>query len=109
MLEKIIETLSLTEWKKKRIILSELKQHFDISERSFRKLVEINNRLFGNGQTDYYIAHSCRGYKLTFDYNEMKQSVADNRKRAITMLKDCNNIEETFKKRNYAKLDLEEL
>ena len=61
MLERINEVLSLTDWKKKKEILEELRKDFDISERTFRKLVEQNNRLYGQGKVDYYIAHSCNG------------------------------------------------
>ena len=47
MLERINEVLSLTEWKKKKEILKELRKEFDIPERQFRKYVEQNNKLFG--------------------------------------------------------------
>lgn len=105
MLERINEVLSLTNWKKKKEILEELRKEFDISERTFRKLVEQNNRLYGQGKVDYYIAHSCNGYKLTFNWDEMKKSIADNRKRAITMLVDCSKAEKAFQKRNQMKLE----
>lgn len=103
MLENILESLSLTEWKKKRDILKQL--DFQISERSFRKLVEQNNKLFGQGKVDYYIAHSCRGYKKTFNWEEMQKSIADNRKRAITMLIDCSKAEKAFQSRNQVKME----
>ena len=107
MLEKILEVLSLTEWKKKREVLKELRKEFKVSERQFRLLVAQNNKLFGQGVVDYYIAHSARGYKKTFDWNEMKRSIADNRKRAITMLVDCDKAEKAFQKRNQIKMNLE--
>lgn len=103
MLGNILESLSLTEWKKKKDILKQL--DFQISERSFRKLVEQNNKLFGQGKVDYYIAHSCRGYKKTFNWEEMQKSIADNRKRAITMLIDCSKAEKAFQNRNQVKME----
>ena len=103
MLENILESLSLTEWKKKRDILKQL--DFQISERRFRKLVEQNNKLFGQGKVDYYIAHSCHGYKKTFNWEEMQKSIADNRKRAITMLIDCSKAEKAFQSRNQVKME----
>jgi len=103
MLENILEVLSLNQWKKKRDILKQL--DFEISERSFRKLVEQNNKLFGQGKVDYYIAHSCRGYKKTFNWEEMQKSIADNRKRAITMLIDCSKVEKAFQSRNQVKME----
>lgn len=103
MLEEILNTLSLTKWIKKKDIMKSL--NLNISERMFRKLVEQNNRLFAQGKTDYYIAHSFRGYKKTFNWNEMKESIADNRKRAITMLVDCDRIEKAFQRRNQIKME----
>lgn len=100
MLEEIKGVLSLTDYKKKYEILRELRKNYDISERKFRSLVAQNNKLFGEGKVDYYIAHSSKGYKLTFNWNEMKKSIADNRKRAITMLADCDKAESTFQNRN---------
>ena len=105
MLERINEVLDLNNWKKKDEILIELRKNFDISERKFRKLVEQNNKLYGQGRVDYYIAHSSRGYKLTFNWEEMKKSIADNRKRAITMLVDCSKAEKAFQKRNQIKME----
>lgn len=105
MLERINEVLSLTNWKKKNDILEELRKDFDISERQFRLYVEQNNRLFGQGKVDYYIAHSSQGYKKTFNWEEMSKSIADNRKRAITMLVDCSKAEKAFQKRNQMKLE----
>lgn len=105
MLERINEVLSLTEWKKKKEILNELRKEFDISERQFRKYIEQNNKLFGQGKVDYYIAHSSRGYKKTFNWEEMSKSIADNRKRAITMLVDCSKAEKAFQRRNQIKME----
>lgn len=103
------EVLSLTEWKKKREILSELKnKEIEMSEREFRKLVQINNKRYGNGYSNYYIAHSCRGYKLTTNWDEIKQSIVDKRKRAITMLVECNNAEKQFQRRNNLMMELDD-
>lgn len=101
------EVLSLTEWKKKREILSELKnKEIETSEREFRKLVQINNKMYGNGCANYYIAHSCRGYKLTMNWDEIKQSIVDKRKRAITMLAECNKAEKQFQRRNNIRMKI---
>ena len=100
------EVLSLTEWKKKKQILSELstKGH-KISERSFRKKVEANNKLYVNGQTNYYIVHSCKGYKFSFNWDEIEKSIADKRKRALTMLTECSRAKAQFRIRNYIKME----
>lgn len=101
-MDEITSLLSLTEWRKKKDILERISCK---NERRFRKLVEQNNKMFAEGKVDYYIAHSFRGYKLTFNWEEIKKSVSDNRKRAITMLQDCSNVEKAFQKRNQIKMD----
>lgn len=100
------EVLSLTKWKKKKQVLSELNnQGLKISERAFRKQVEINNKLYGNGQADYYIVHSCKGYKLSFNWDEIEKSISDKRKRALTMLAECSKAEKQFQRRNNLKME----
>ena len=50
------EVLSLTNWKKKKVAMNELRNlGYKIDERRFRKLVEINNRMYGEGITKYLL------------------------------------------------------
>lgn len=99
------DVLSLNEWKKKKIILSELKSKgFDVNERHFRKQVEINNYLYGEGKLDYYIVHSVKGYKLSFNWDEISKSIADKRKRALTMLAECSKATKQYQRRNNLKI-----
>lgn len=100
------EVLSLTKWKKKREILKDLQRiGINISERKFRKQVEINNRLYGEGQANYYIVHGNNGYKMSFDWNEIEKSIADKRKRALTMLAECSKAEKQFQRRNNLRME----
>lgn len=100
------EVLSLSEWRKKRDILKEYKQlGIKMNERSFRKQVEINNRLYGEGQVDYYICHSSKGYKLSFNWEEVEMSIADKRKRALTMLAECSRAKAQYQRRNNLKME----
>lgn len=70
------EVLSLTDWKKKKVAMSELRNlGYKIDERKFRKLVEINNYAYGEGIAKYYIAHSNNGYKLTMNWDEIKSQL----------------------------------
>lgn len=102
----IENSLSLTEWKKKKIILSELKEiDSKISERKFRKKVEINNFMYGEGKADYYIVHSIKGYKLSFNWDEIEKSIADKRKRALTMLSECSKATKQYQRRNNLKVE----
>ncbi len=83
----IFELLDLSEWKKKKDLLKELKQNgVTMSERAFRKAVELHNKKFFEHQTDKYLAHSQKGYKLTTDKDEMIASAKDYRRRAMNQL-----------------------
>lgn len=105
-MDELYNVLSLNKWKKKKEILSELKsQGIVIGERKFRKIVEKNNRMYGDGVTDYYIAHSNNGYKITFDWDEVELSIKDKRKRALTMLAECSKCERQFQRRNNLRME----
>lgn len=105
-MDELYNVLSLKKWKKKKEILSELKsQGIVISERKFRKYVEKNNNMYGDGVTDYYIAHSNKGYKITFDWEEVELSIKDKRKRALTMLAECSKCERQFQRRNNLRME----
>ena len=83
----IFELINLFEWRKKKDILQELKQNgVHIDERQFRKIVEKHNKLYCEHKTEYYICHSNKGYKLTKNENEIRESARDYRKRAINQL-----------------------
>ena len=88
----LLEKVNLTEWKKKKQILKELKQNdINLSEREWRKFVERNNRNYAAGITDKYIVHGCRGYKLTKDTKEIQEALKDYEKRALNMLKKVSD------------------
>lgn len=105
----IIEELDFDKYKHKKEIINSLKsKDVYIDEREFRKRLQINNKMFSEGKVDFYIAHSCKGYKKTFNWEEIKKSIRDNRKRAITMLIECDRAEKQFQRRNNMRLELEE-
>lgn len=90
----IVEYLSFTDWKTKKELINELaSENIYVDERLLRKQIETNNKFFAEGIVDYYIIHSCKGYKKTFSYDDIKKSIADNRKRAITMLIQADRAE----------------
>ena len=81
------ELIDLSDWKTKSQILKELKEGgIIIDERRLRKLVESQNKLFYNHESDTFIAHSYKGYKATKDYDEINNSLKDNHKRALDLL-----------------------
>lgn len=86
----IYDLIDLSNWKKKKDILEELSNlGIRMSERTFRKNVEVNNKCFKEHINKVkFIAHSNKlGYIATTDENIIKQSVEDNKKRAMTQLK----------------------
>lgn len=54
--------------------------------RSWNKYIEVKNKAFCDGETDMYIAHSNKGYKITKDRNEIEASVNHLHTMALNML-----------------------
>lgn len=107
MNDYIINILDFKNYKKKKDILEELQSNkIEINERVLRRTIEKNNKLFSEGIVEYYIAHSNQGYKKTSNWNDIKKSISNNRKRAITMLIACDKAEKQFQRRNNLKLNL---
>lgn len=89
----IYDLIDLSDWKKKPQILKELKDAgISMTERSFRKNVETNNKMFEEHITKMFIAHSSNGYIATQDRDTIINSLKDNNKRAMTMLINNNKI-----------------
>ncbi|MFA5407990.1 MAG: hypothetical protein WC343_04385 [Bacilli bacterium] len=78
-------------WKTKKYLIKELANDYEIyldeDGREWRLFVNNFNLEACYKLTDgFYIAHSCRGYKLTNSYEEVKKSLKDNHKRCMKML-----------------------
>ena len=81
------ELIDLSNWKTKGEILRELKNGgIVIDERNLRQKIEAHNKLYYNHESDNYIVHSSKGYKVTTDKDEILDSLKDMRKRALNML-----------------------
>ena len=84
---RIIDIVDISDWKKKKNILNELKsQGINVDERYIRQHFEHHNKRYSYHLEDKFIAHSYKCYKLTDDREEIISSVKDNRKRALKML-----------------------
>lgn len=71
----MINFIDLSSWKTKRQIIFKLaSQGIYIDERTWRLEVEKHNRKFYNHEVNTFIAHSSKGYKLTSDVEEIKDS-----------------------------------
>lgn len=88
-----LSDLDLTRWKKRKDILRELNGDGErISDRSFRKWVEDFNKTYDGREQPEYIVHGPKGYKITKDRAEIKRSIADNDRRAITILRQTRRV-----------------
>lgn len=83
-----------TEWAKKAVILKHNESlGIQLNERMLRKCIQIFNQAYDDRQNDEYVVHSCKhGYKLTRDKAEIKKSITDNDRRAITMLQQTRKV-----------------
>lgn len=86
-LKDFFDIVDLSDWKKKNTILQTFSnKNISIDERTFRNKVKDFNKMFYNHETKYFIAHSNKGYKMTTNVEEIKESIKDNHKRALDML-----------------------
>ena len=87
MIEKINDLIDLTTWKTKKQINEELRIYsVQINERTFRQNIENHNELYFAHQKEFYVAHGSKGYKLTQDAEEIRNSLRDSLKRGIDQL-----------------------
>lgn len=86
-LKDFFDIVKLTDWKNKKNILQSFEDKgISVDERTFRNKVKDFNKMFYNHETKYFIAHSNKGYKMTTNVEEIKESIKDNHKRALDML-----------------------
>ena len=87
MIEKINDLIDLTEWKTKKQINKELRVYsVQLNERTFRKNVENHNELYFAHEKEFYVAHGSKGYKMTKDTEEIRESLRDSLKRGLDQL-----------------------
>lgn len=87
MIEKINDLIDLTTWKTKKQINEELRVYsVQLNERTFRKNVENHNELYFAHEKEFYVAHGSKGYKMTKDTEEIRESLRDSLKRGLDQL-----------------------
>jgi len=97
----VLENLSISTWKHRKDLLNDLKEiGVKTTPRQIRFMIQKNNRDYANGISDYVIVHGIRGYKKTNNWNEIEPSIADQRRKALTMLVETLKIEKEYKRRN---------
>lgn len=86
-IELINDFIDLTEWKTKKQINKELGEFgIRINERTFRQKVENHNNMYFAHAKPYFVAHSAKGYKITTDNEEIRESLRDSLKRGLDQL-----------------------
>lgn len=110
MIDKILETINLSEWKTKKQIINELKTNgIYVEERTWRSLVESYNYRYMDGVNDKYIIHGSKGYKLTNDKKEIMHSIQDLRNRSLNMLSKYSRTYKALGLQDNLKIDLEKM
>lgn len=106
MLYKIID---MSSWKTKSILLKEYEDKTGVllSERTFRQKIKENNSLFYKRKNDVFIAHSSKGYIATTNEKIIRQSIADNRKRALNLLYDESQAKKTLNEKCNFRLEID--
>lgn len=89
----IYDLIDMNNWKTKPEILKELKeQGIEMQERTFRKTVEITNKMYANHEIDKFIAHGPKGYRVTTSEEDIRASAKDYRKRGLDQLVKSSKI-----------------
>lgn len=98
----ICDLVDLTTWTKKQDILKTISKTLIVKdlERTFRRDVAVNNRLYLDGDADHYIVHGPNGYKWAENEAEIELSVKDLESRAFTMLAESRRVRRALSSRD---------
>lgn len=83
--------------------------HLDISERTFRIYVAEFNKRYEDGDTEMFIAHSNKGYLMTADEEIIMDSLKDDYKRAVALMKRYWGCKKAQSMKDQIKLTPEEI
>lgn len=99
-----------TDWRTKDKILYFLRNvcHTDINERALRDYFAEFNEKYEQGDTEMFVAHSNKGYLLTSDPEAIVNSLDDDHKRAIKLLKRYYRCKKALSEKNQLSLDSNE-
>ena len=87
---KLLENY-LQEWRTNKQIVEFLNSdqcdiRTKIGERKLRKYFDEINRKHNNHEIDFFIAHSNKGYKISYDKREIVNSGYDNIRQGVTLI-----------------------
>lgn len=90
--------VTMKEWRKKPELLSAIRlKGLQLDERELRKRIADFNRAYDGKENQMYIVHSMKGYKMTSNVDEIKESIEENERLAITMLKQGKKVKRILK------------
>lgn len=94
-----------TDWRTKDKILGFLKyMSIDINERALRDYFAEFNEHYETGDTEMFIAHSSKGYLLTSDPKIIMDSLEDDNKRAMKLMKRYYRCKKALSEKNQLSL-----
>lgn len=64
--------------------------------RAWNKYIEVKNKAFYDGETDMYIAHSNKGYKITKNKDEIEASIKHLDTMALNMLSKESKVKKAL-------------
>lgn len=77
----------------------------DVNERSMRQYFAEFNERYESGMTEMFIAHSSRGYILTSDQEVILNSLKDDNKRAVKLMKRYYRCKKALAEKNQLSLE----
>lgn len=66
------------------------------TRRTWNKYIEVKNQSFCDGETDMYIAHSNKGYKITKNKDEIEASIKHLDTMALNMLSKESKVKKAL-------------
>ena len=102
---KVLQGYLDREWRTKDKILYFLKyMNIDVNERALRDYFAEFNERYESGDTEMFIAHSQKGYLLTNDPKIIMDSLEDDNKRAMKLMKRYYRCKKALSDKNQLSL-----
>lgn len=101
--------LKYKEWQTRPELMESMRAGgYYITERNMRKAIENFNKHYDGAKFNEYIVHGPQGYKVTKSKHEIKKSIADNERKAYTMLKQTSHVRKVLGMENQLTLNFDE-
>ena len=106
---ELVKEYITNDWKTKNMILGHLLGcGVYVNERSLRQYIARFNKEYENGESEWFIAHGQKGYMMTDNNDLILNSLKDDHKRALKLLKRYGRCRKALSEKNQLSLDQEE-